>query len=817
MASKSNLSRFSLYVWLTMAMFVVVIVSFIVYVRAEKQIDRANELRQQSFLLSEELRNSSDDLTRMVREYVSTGNLRNKQHYLDILDIREGRKPRPDYWDLVESTDSRPTSSGPAVPLLTLMKRADLTEAELGKLAESKANSDALSQIELAAMALFESTSPPTRANRDRALGMLFDTPYQQAKADIMRPIAEFRRLLDPRTRQAVQDAEAHATMMRWVFILLAMVPMLLLWRVRRSLNAILGGSVNDVFISIARLGRGDLSTVIQVPNAKQDSVLGWLSETQANLARMDAERQRAESAVRESEKRFHHALDSMLEGCMLLGFDWTILYSNEAGARLARLPSDKVVGRKLTDLFPGIEQSEVFAIYRRTMDDRVAQRTEVSYSFPDGGTGWFELSVTPTQEGLLALGLDITRRHQAAQRREEASALLERQVAERTSELQEALDFARQASAAKSTFLSGMSHELRTPLNAILGFAQLLEMQDLPVKLMSMVSEIRRAGEHLLALIEDLLDLTRIESGKVPLTSVPVALADVVNEALSIVQDSLARRHIELVNHTPADACVLADPVRLKQVIVNLLSNAAKYNREHGRVWIDVEVSAAAQVRLSVRDTGPGVEPEKIPFLFRTFERLGAERTGIEGSGIGLAMARRLTELMGGTIGVASRVGEGSTFWIELPQTEGCVVCRVAASQGLGAALTSAPFEVLYIEDNAANLKVVEQMFELRPHWHLSTAVTGQDGLNRARSVLPNVVLLDIHLSGMDGFEVLQRLRADSHTQAIPVIALSADAMPEQVERGLSAGFHAYLAKPLDLPRLMSMLESLALRQSAP
>ncbi len=574
MASKTNLSRFSLYVWLTMTMIAVVIASFVVYVRAERQIGRANELRQQSFLLLEEMRGSSDDLTRMARNYVSTGNHLYKQHHQEILDIRDGKKPRPVdyqnvYWDLVTPTDLRPSPMGPAIPLLALMQQGGFTQAEFAKLAEVQAKSNALTRTEFAAMALFESTSPATSANRDRALEMLFDDAYQQAKTGIMRPFSELKRMSDQRTLQAVHDAQAKATLMRWMFILLAFVPMLLLWRMRRSLMVILGGSVGDVAKSIARLGRGDLSTAIPVAKGMEDSVLGWLFETQANLARLDAERKRADDAVRESEERFHQAMDNMLEGCMLIGFDWTILYVNDAGARFAHLPREVLIGGKLTELFPGIEQTEIFALYRRTMEERLAQRQEVSYRFPDGATGWYELSVTPTSEGISSLGLDISERRQLAQRREETSAQLERQVVERTAELQKALDVVRQSSEAKSTFLSGMSHELRTPMNAILGFSQLLQMQALTATQMSMVNDIRRAGDHLLSLIDDLLDLTRIESGTVPVVAQPVALSDVIDQALSIVQDIFARRHIELVNHAPRDAFVLADPVRLKQVIV--------------------------------------------------------------------------------------------------------------------------------------------------------------------------------------------------------------------------------------------------------
>jgi CheY-like chemotaxis protein len=387
----------------------------------------------------------------------------------------------------------------------------------------------------------------------------------------------------------------------------------------------------------------------------------------------------------------------------------------------------------------------------------------------------------------------------------------LERQVAERTSELQAALDSARQSSEAKSVFLSGMSHELRTPMNAILGFSQLLQLQPLPAQQLDAVNEIRGAGQHLLALIDDLLDLTRIEAGKLAVVAVPVDVAEVVDEALRFAQPMFAARRLELVNRTPAGPRMRADPVRLRQVLVNLLSNAAKYNREGGRVVIDATSQGPQRLRLRVSDTGQGIAPERMHRLFQTFERLGAEHSGIEGSGIGLALSRQLAELMGGTLGVESQVGEGSTFWVELPVATGGVTEQAATGASAQPTVAAAAFEVLYIEDNRANLKVVELMFQARPHWRLVTATTGPQGLERARDGRFDAILLDIHLPGMDGYEVLQALQADARLRAVPVVALSADAMPVQVERGLRAGFRDYLPKPLDLQRLMSLLAELS------
>jgi diguanylate cyclase (GGDEF)-like protein len=300
-SSTSNLSRFSLSLWLTLATFVVFAASFVVYVRAEKQIDRANEQRQQSFQLAEELRQSSDDLTRMVRTYVVTGDTRYKRHYQEILDIRDGRKPRPldyqnIYWDLVLADDRRPRPAEQAVALLELMRQAGFSAAEFAKLAEAKANSDALTNTEFAAMALIEASSPASELTRNAATRMLHDAAYHQAKAGIMGPIGEFHRMADQRTLAAVQAALTQATQTRLAFMLFGLLLGSLLWRVRRNLHAVLGASVSELHSRIARLGSGDFATPIVVTKEMSNSVLGWLSETQIKLAGIDAERQAAQA-----------------------------------------------------------------------------------------------------------------------------------------------------------------------------------------------------------------------------------------------------------------------------------------------------------------------------------------------------------------------------------------------------------------------------------------------------------------------------------------------------------------------------------------
>lgn len=377
---------------------------------------------------------------------------------------------------------------------------------------------------------------------------------------------------------------------------------------------------------------------------------------------------------------------------------------------------------------------------------------------------------------------------------------------------LREAKEEADRANHAKSDFLSRMSHELRTPLNSILGFGQLLDRQATSEGQRTRVRYILSAGRHLLNLINEVLDISRIEAGNLQLSLEPVCLEEAMSEALDLMRPLAAEREIRLAASSPLDTTtyVLADRQRFKQVLLNLLTNAVKYTAMQGRVSISFNNSGNGTMRILVRDTGAGIPVEKLSRLFTPFDRLGAEQSTVEGTGLGLALCQRLVEAMHGCIGVNSTVGNGSTFWVELPHAESPF--RQLAAQ------KNAPIpeevshtgkrRILYIEDNFSNVTLVEQMLAERPALELMTAMQGRLGLDLARKHVPDLVLLDLHLPDMPGWQVLAQLQADHTTRDIPVIVISADATAPQVKRLLAAGARAYLTKPLDIGEFFRVVE---------
>jgi PAS domain S-box-containing protein len=419
----------------------------------------------------------------------------------------------------------------------------------------------------------------------------------------------------------------------------------------------------------------------------------------------------------------------------------------------------------------------------------------ENRYQCKDGTYRWLLWSATPSVERKLiyAVARDVTGRKRIDQQLHQAKEDAER-----------AREDAERANKAKSEFLSRMSHELRTPLNAVLGFGQLLEMDGLDPEQLESVHQILKGGRHLLDLINEVLDISRIETGRIALSPEPVQVKEALSSAVELVRPIARERGIRIKTEDPdaGDRYVVADRQRLRQVLLNLLSNAVKYNREGGGVTIRTAEIQGDGLRVSVSDEGAGIAMEKMDRLFTPFDRLDAEATGVEGTGLGLALSKRLVEAMGGIMSVQSVVGQGSTFSVELPLTESPEV-RYERVRAEGGALPSIPdgsHTLLQIEDNPANLKLVERVLEAVPQLNVISAPQGRLGVDLARQHEPDLILLDLNLPDLSGFEVLRILRADPATRDIPVIVISADATKEQITRLLDAGARAYVTKPLDV-----------------
>jgi signal transduction histidine kinase/AmiR/NasT family two-component response regulator len=463
------------------------------------------------------------------------------------------------------------------------------------------------------------------------------------------------------------------------------------------------------------------------------------------------------------------------------------------------------------TPITPGFE-ALVFKASREIEDIY-----ELTYIRKDGTRFGAVVSVTALRDpqdaiiGYLLIGTDNT----ARQLVEAERALLDRALQDKNAELESAKSVAEKANLAKSDFLSSMSHELRTPLSAILGFAQLMESGSSPptASQKRSISQILQGGWYLLELINEILDLALIESGKLSLSLEPVSLAEVMHECQDMIEPQAQKRGISVAfPQFNMPYFVEADRTRMKQVLINLLSNAIKYNKVGGSVVVDHVTSTPGRIRICIKDSGEGLSADKMTQLFQPFNRLGQEACGEEGTGIGLVTTKRLIELMGGSIGAESTVGTGSVFWIELNlSTERQPAHRTAISSATAhqPIQTDAPLRtLLYVEDNPANLMLIEDLIARRPDIRLLSARDGNRGIEIAQVSRPDVILMDINLPGISGIKALRILAEDPTTAHIPVIALSANAIPRDIEKGLEAGFFRYLTKPIKVNEFMETLD---------
>jgi PAS domain S-box-containing protein len=549
-----------------------------------------------------------------------------------------------------------------------------------------------------------------------------------------------------------------------------------------------------------------------------QDNIIGYLLIGTDNTARKQVEAEQAVLDQRLRDQQFYtrSLIESNIDALMATDPRGIITDVNQQMESLTGCTRDELIGAPFKSYFTDPERAE--AGIARVLREGKLTNYELNALSRDGVETVVSFNASTFHDrdrklqGVFAAARDVTERKQ-----------FEHRLQENNVELESAKATAEKANLAKSEFLSSMSHELRTPLNAVLGFAQLMASDQPPPSRQQKTSidQILQAGWYLLRLINEILDLAMIESGKVSLSREAMSLTEVLLDCKAMMAPQAEQRDIavEFPNFETL-FFVHADRTRVKQVIVNLVSNAIKYNRAGGAVTVHCTAVADGRVRVSVIDTGAGLAAEQLENLFQPFNRLGQEASKEEGTGIGLVVTKRLVELMGGAMGVESHVGVGSTFWFELAASEAPGLLAPADASAAGDAAPAnadrrQPHTLLYVEDNPANLALVEQLIARRDDMHLLTAVTAQLGIVLARQNQPDVILMDINLPGMSGYGALQMLRADPATAHIPVIALSANAMPRDIEKGVEAGFFNYLTKPIMVREFMDALD-MALHHAA-
>ena len=542
-----------------------------------------------------------------------------------------------------------------------------------------------------------------------------------------------------------------------------------------------------------------------------QDGIIGYLLIGTDNTARKQVEEQQEllDQSLRDQQFYTRSLIESNIDALMTTDPRGIISDVNHQMESLTGCTRDELIGAPFKNYFTDPKRAEAgikrvlregkVTNYELTVLARDGKETVVSYNattFYDRGRNL---------KGVFAAARDVTDRKQ-----------FEHKLQENNVELESAKAAAEKANLAKSEFLSSMSHELRTPLNGVLGFAQLMESA-MPAPSPSQqrsIQQILKGGWYLLRLINEILDLAMIESGKVTVSAEPMCMAEALLDCGVLVGPQATRHSVDLVLPDFDQPCYIhADLTRVKQVVINLLSNAIKYNRPGGSVTVRCERHGEQRVRLYVKDTGIGLSEHQIAQLFQPFNRLGQEHSTVEGTGIGLVVTKQLVELMGGQIGVESALGVGTEFWVEFPEShrpELAGVCNLPAVRRIkaGAACAQALRTVLYVEDNPANLALVEELIARRGDLKLLSAINAHLGIVLARACQPDLILMDINLPGLSGHGALKVLQNDPATAHIPVIALSANAVPRDIERGIEAGFFRYLTKPIQIVEFMEALD---------
>ncbi|HIJ95461.1 MAG TPA: PAS domain S-box protein [Desulfuromonadales bacterium] len=652
MIFRNALIRFSRTILVTASLLIPLTLAFVIYVRAEKEIDHANDRRHTSYLLASELRQSSDDLTRMARTFVITGESKYKRQYQAVLDIRDGRRARPEgysriYWDLVLDGSNPPRPDTPdAIPLLELMRQSGFTARELAKLSDAKLKSDQLAVIEQEAMKLAVAVGPDAESSRARARLLMFDQHYHRAKADIMKPIDDFFTMMDTRTQNSIRAAEKQALLLRVLFISCAAWLTIMLWRTYRALRNTLGGDLDTLYAHFSRMGQGDFSADIAVPKQQTVSVMGWLAEMQAKLVSLEQKRNLTEDALRESEEKYRILFRDSPDAYLII-VDSLFVDCNRAAEAMLRADRVDIIGKHPKMYSPEFQPDGSSS--SEAAEQRIAEALQNGSSTfewvhrrQDGSLFHVDVSVASmmldSKPALFVTWHDITKRKQA-----------ERELLDKNAELER--------------FTYSVSHDLKSPLITIQSFAGQV-MQDVETgrtaRIGSDLTRIMVASSKMTALLNDLLELSR--AGKMMGTPSLIDMERLISDVLTRLAGSLQQHQIEVVVQ-PGIPAAHGDRLRIATVLQNLLENAIKYRGDQPVPRITIGSRQNGTMPLFfVSDNGQGIEARFHENIFGLFNKLDNKS---EGTGVGLALVKRIVEVHGGRVWVESDgLGRGSTFF---------------------------------------------------------------------------------------------------------------------------------------------------------
>jgi signal transduction histidine kinase/ActR/RegA family two-component response regulator len=797
----------------TLVLLVMTLVTFVFYVVAEKRTDTANAQRQTSLLLAEELRQSSDDLTRMVRTYAVTGNPIYKRHFQEILDIRDGKKPRPLnyhylYWDLIGPNDERPRPFAEAVPLLTLMQQAGFTDQERSKLAEAKSSSDELAQIEVAAIALLEKVHPPAPDDQQRAVEMLHDARYNDAKLGIMRSIGEAIMLSDQRTLAIVSAAETRAFHLRVVFVLLAVLFAWQLWRLRKRETR------HTIELSIAH-----------------ENIKKHIDELSASRTRLHTSQESLSHIIRSPElsanidiafgfvlEQITSTLDIARASIWQLSEDLQTIHCRDLwGATGQKHTSGLALSRgDYPAYFKHIERDEPIVANDAHTHSATCEFS-AHYLMPLGINSMLDVPIHLNDKLWGVMCLEHVGKPKEWEPEDiafttSAAALvalaIEKNLRRETEDnLRIAKEDAEAANVAKSAFLANMSHEIRTPLNAINGMAHILRRSGLTEQQADKLIKIENAGSHLLRIINDVLDLSKIEAGKFTLEDAPVNIEALLGNVDSMLgQKARDKGLLFNIEMSSLPNGLRGDPTRLQQALLNYTANAIKFTEQGHitlRVTQEAETNDTATLRFALEDTGIGLSPEAQSRLFAAFEQADNSTTRqYGGTGLGLAITKKIAELMGGTANVSSTLGQGSTFWFTAvlqKSSEAAVhVARAGNESAEQIILRNHPGKrILLVEDEPINREIAQMLLE-DVGLAVDIAENGREAVEKVSATRYHIILMDMQMPVLDGLDATRQIRQLPECATMPILAMTANAFTEDKDRCFAAGMDDFLSKPV-------------------